>query len=240
VVAGVLVVVDEQGVRVPVLAPPRRGDVVRCPTLDLLGERQRPAAYVAEAVLGADPHVHVHALAAAGLRPADRPELVEDLVGHVRDPAHGGEVAERAGVEVDPPLVRLLGVGPPAVPRVELDGGHLHRPDDAAQLGHAELVGVPVVARKVHPHRLQPRGSAVRHPLLVDLLAGDSLGEPVHHARPLEERAHDAVPDGQVVLDQVQLGLPAGREVLPVRVRHPHDPVVHLDLDRRAGLRHDG
>jgi hypothetical protein len=64
--------------------------------------------------------------------------------------------------------------GPPGVPRVELHGRHLHRPHDVGQFGHAQFVGVPAIAREMHPHRLQLRRRAVRNPLLVHLLAGDS------------------------------------------------------------------
>ena len=116
------------------------------------------------------------------------------------------------------------------VPWVELHGGHLHRPHDAGQFGHAQFVGMPAIAREVHPHRLQPRRRAVRNPLLVHLLARDSGWEPVHHAGSLAQRAHDAIADRQVVADQVELGLAAGREVHPVRIRDPHRPVPDLKL----------
>ena len=168
-----------------------------------------PAAYVLEAVLGVDPHVDVHPLAAGGLGEADRAELVEHLVDDVRDPLHGGVVALVARVEVDPPLVGLLGVGAPAVPRVELDRRHLHRPDHRAELGHAQLVGGPAPAREVQLHGLDPVRRAGRQPLLVHLLVGQPLREPVQHARPLAQRVDDAGPDGEVVLDQVELGRPA-------------------------------
>ena len=96
-----------------------------------------------------------------------------------------------------------------------------------------------VAGEKVHqkrvPHRLQPRRRAVRDPLLVHLLPGDPGREPVHHARPLPQRAHDAIPDRQVVLGQVQLGLPASREVHPVRIGDPHRPVPDLNLHPICG-----
>ena len=113
---------------------------------------------------------------------------------------------------------------------MELHGGHLHRPHHAGQFGHAQLVGVPAVAGEVHPHRLQPRRRTVRNPLLVDLLPGNPGREPVHHARPLTQRPHDAVADRQVIADQVQLGLSASREVHPARIGDPHRPVPDLEL----------
>ncbi|GEM_PF-6928332 len=118
---------------------------------------------------------------------------------------------------------------------MEFHGRHLHRPHHAGQFGDAQFVGVPAVAGEVHPHRLQPRRRAVRNPLLVYLLPGDPGGEPVHHARPLTQRAHDAIADRQVIADQVELGLATGREVHPARVGDPHRPVPDLKLHLICG-----
>ena len=68
-------------------------------------------------------------------------------------------------------------------------------------------------------------------PLLVHLVAGHAGGEAVQHARPLVEGADDAVADAEVVVDEVELGLAARREVDPVGVGHPHHLVVDLELD---------
>ena len=114
---------------------------------------------------------------------------------------------------------------------MELDRRHLHRPDHVGRMGHAELVGVAVVAREVHAYGLDPRRGAVRQPLLVDLLAVDAVGEAVQHARPVVERVDDPVGHAQVVVGQVELGLAAGREVDPVRVADLDDPVADLELD---------
>ena len=158
--------------------------------LDLAGEGQRGPAHVGEPERRLDADVDVHALAARRLRPADRAELVEHLVHDVGDPPHRGRAGTSGiGIEVDAPLVGLLDVGPPGVPRVELDRRHLHRPDHVGQLGHAQLVGVQAVAGEVDPHRLQPRRRAGRHPLLVDLLAA--------HARSGSGAACTAAPAGR-------------------------------------------
>ena len=162
VVARVLVVVDEHRLGVAVLAPPGRRDVVGDAALHLPRERQRRPAHVAEPVVGADPHVDVQPVAPTRLRPPHGAQLVEHLVGDVRGPPHAGEGGVRHRVEVDAPLVGLLGVGPAAVPRVELDGAHLHRPGDVGQPGDAQLVGVQAVAGEVQPHRLDPRRRTAR------------------------------------------------------------------------------
>jgi hypothetical protein len=185
-------------------------------------------------VLGLDPDVDVDALAARGLRVADGTEIVEDLV---YDVGHAADAVERAighRVQVDPPLVRLLGVGAAAVPRVELDRRHLHGPRHMRDFGDAQFVGGPVVPREVHPYGLHPRRRSVRQPLLVHLLAGDALGEPMHHAWPLPQCAHDPVPDGQVVVDQIELRLSPRREVDPIRIRDPHGALADLQLHRRS------
>ena len=141
-------------------------------------------------------------------------------------------------VEVDPPLVRLLDVGPARVPRVELDRRHLHRPDDAAELGHAQLVGVPVVPREGDAHRLHPVGRAPRDPLLVDLLAVDAAREAVQHARPLAQRADDPVADAHVVAGEIELRLAARGEVDPVGTRDADRPALDLEFNGIVTLRH--
>jgi hypothetical protein len=50
----------------------------------------------------------------------------------------------------------------------------------------------------------------------VHLLAATARREPVQHAGPLDERVDDAGPDREVVLDEVELGRAALREVDPV------------------------
>jgi hypothetical protein len=92
---------------------------------------------------------------------------------------------------------------------MELDRRHLHRPDHVRRMIDAELVGVPVEARKVHPHGLDPRWCAVGQPLLMHLLSIDAIGETVQHAGPVVESVDDAVGDRKVVLSKIKLGLPA-------------------------------
>ena len=153
-------------------------------------------------------------------------------MGDVSDPPYGSEVAALHRVEVDPPLVGLLGVRPSRVPGMELDGRHLHRPDHAGQLGDAQLVGVSVVAREVDTHRLDPRRRSAGQPLLVNLLAADAGGEAVQHARSLPQRSDDPVADAQVVARQVELGVSDGREVDPVGVGDANRAVSDLELRR--------
>ena len=139
------------------------------------------------------------------LRPTDSAELVEHLVGDVSHASHRRERAIGHRVEIDPPLVRFLGVGPSRVPRMELHRRHLYRPDHFGQLGDAQLVGVLAVTRKVQAYGAEPRWRAGRHTLLVNLLAGDAGREAVQHARTLAKCVDDARTDAEVVVDEVEL-----------------------------------
>jgi hypothetical protein len=118
---------------------------------------------------------------------------------------------------------------------VKLDRRHLHRPDHAGELGDAQLVGV-ATGRKLDADGVDPGRSALREPLLVDLLALDASREAVQHAGPFPQRAHDPVADADVVAGQVELGLAAGGEVHPVGAGDPHSPLAHLEINRRCAV----
>ena len=85
--------------------------MVRGAALDLAGEGMRSAADVGKAPPRLDPDVDVQAIATRGLGPAGHSEFAEYLVHDVSDPAHGGELAARHGVQVYAPFVGPLGVG---------------------------------------------------------------------------------------------------------------------------------
>ncbi len=137
VVAGVLVVVDEDRAGLAVLAPPRRVTSIRRPALDLARERPRRPAHVGEAVVGDDAHVDVQALAAGGLGVADRAELVEHLAHDAARRAARGEPDAGIGSRSMRHSSGRLDVVGAGVPGVELDGRHLHRPDHVGSVGDA-------------------------------------------------------------------------------------------------------
>ena len=123
-------------------------------------------------VLGRDPDVDVQALAARRSSASRRRRARRAPRGRRGRP---GGPSSKPHSGIGSRSMRhssgRLGVGPAAVPRVELDRRHLHRPDHLGQLGHAQLVGVQAVAREVQPHGLDPGRRAGRQPLLVHLLA---------------------------------------------------------------------
>ena len=70
----------------------------------------------------------------------------------------------------------------------------------------------------------------------MDLLAVDPAREPVQHARPLSQRADDAVADGNVVAREIKLRLAALGEVHPVGIGDPHRLSVEHQLNCRGVL----
>ena len=106
--------------------------------------------------------------------------------------------------------------------------------DDLRELGHAELVGVPA-GRERDARRLDPLGPLLGHALLVDLLALDPVGEAAQLRRPLAQRTHDPLADGEVVVDEVALRVPRLGEQHLVGVRDLDEPLPDLDLDERRG-----
>jgi hypothetical protein len=117
---------------------------------------------------------------------------------------------------------------------MEVDDREVGRPGNVRELRDAELVRVPA-RRERHPGNFDPVRPLLGHALLVDLLALDAVREAAELRRPLVERAHDPLPDRQVVVDEIPLCLAARRKQHLVRVRHLDDPLPHFELDERRG-----
>ena len=149
-----------------------------------------------------------------------------------RDLLRLGEAGARLGVDVDAELVRVLDVAPPRRPGMEVDRREIGGPRDLRELGDAELVGG--AARGEGDGRgLDPVGPVLRHALLVDRLALGAVRVPLQLRRPLVEHPHDALADGEVVLDEVELRLAARAEEDLVRIRHLDGALPDLELDER-------
>ena len=205
-------------------------DELRRAALDLAREREGAAPYLAEAPLRLDPAGDVDAAVARRLRPADEAELVERLPHHCRDLLRLGEAGARLRVDVDAELVRVLDVAAPRRPGVEVDRREIGGPRDLRELGDAELVGG--AARGEGDGRgLDPVGPVLRHALLVDRLALGAVRVPLQLRRALVEHPHDALADGEVVLDEVELRLAARAEEDLVRIRHLDGARPDLELD---------
>ena len=184
----------------------------------------RPA-HLAEAPARLDPHVDVQPVAARGLRPADRAELVEHLVGDVRHAADRVEARTPAS-----------GRGRSATRRASRRrrGGSSR---DGTRPSTSARPRSRCPARSRTARRRSGRSAGSRPPpsrpsparpcgsrFWCTFSPSTPVREAVQHARPLAQRADDPVADAHVVLGEVELGLAAGREVDAVRARDPHGP----------------
>jgi hypothetical protein len=177
----------------------------------------------------------VDAATARCLRPAGHAEVVQHLVHDARRLDHLAELEAGLWIEIDTQLVRAVGVRASDRPRVEDDGTHLRGPRDVGQVRGAQLVGGPA-ARERDPGGLDPRRHpARRHPFLVEGLPVDAVREALQGGRPVPQRAHDPVTDGQIVREDVLLGIAALREHHLVGAGQAHRVAGDLDLDGVAG-----
>ena len=232
-VLGVLVVVHEHAVPL-FLPPPGRGDL-RGPPLDLPGHRHRRGPDLVERPARLDPGVDVHAAGPGRLGPAGQPEVGQHLAGDQRDvedlrPLHPGH-----RVQVDPQLVRVVDVIGPDRVRVQVDAAQVGHPGQPGRVAQHDLVGGPP-GRERQLHGLHPVRPRRRRPLLEERLLIGPVDEPLERHRPSARAAQRALGHGQVVPDQVQLGVPGAREIDLLRVADRD--LAARDLDDLLGVRH--
>ena len=207
-----------------------------------LGERPAPL----------DADVYVDAAASRGLGKAGVAEIVQEHARLRGDPHRVREVGSRLGIEVQAQLVRMVYVVAANRPGMERDRAHLRTPTDDRHLGGADLVGVAarreLDARGLHVVRSPSRDALLEEGVAAALLprredeAGmHALRPPLERRRAPLERAHDAVPHGEVVLDDVELRDRVrplgGRKDDPVRAGDPQ--LAPAGVDDRC-VRHRG
>ena len=230
VVAGVLVVVDEQLGWVPVLAPPGSRHLARARGAPPPGRRRtRPGGRrrnpsAARSARRCAARCRPRS-SATRPRPARRvPRARRGRPGarsRIRSAASGpGRSATRRAARCRPAASSTDGTprwtsGPPT--------GHWPVRSRTARRRAGRSAGSS-------PAPSPATGAPRRDPLLVHLLPGHPGREAMHHAGPLAQRAHDAVTDRQVVAGQVELGLAAGREVDPAGIGDPDSPAPDLEF----------
>src|SRR5512147_2613179 len=109
------------------------------PPLQLPPERDRRVARLDELPLRFDPDIQVYAPAAGSLRVRRESGFFEQLSCV---PGRLDGLLERRtglGIEIDPQLVRLVGVRAANRPRVKHDRTHLRGPCDVFRAGRAQL-----------------------------------------------------------------------------------------------------
>ena len=182
--------------------------------------------------------------AAAGLRESHQTGIIQHGAQLVCGACGVGKIGPRLRIEVNAQLVDLLGVRLGHRPGVVAECAEIRHPGDRRQFGRAHLIRGSA-RREGDRHGLDPVGHALgRRPLLIERLtmmvaSGAELDvRPVaarptlHGDRSVLERGEDAVPHGNHVGHDVELGQPDLREIDLVGAGHPYGAVTHLELDR--------
>ena len=229
-VLGVLVEVDEDALPL-LLPPPARGQLGR-PVLHLARHRLGGQPHVAVGPVRLDPGVDVEAARAGGLRPRGEPVVLQHLLGHQGDLDDLPPVDAGHRVEVDAQLVGVVEVLGQHRMRVEVDAAEVDHPGQRGGVADHHLLG-RAARGVVQLRHLDPVGPARRCPLLEERLLVDALHEALEDHRPAGDPAQRAVRHREVVVDQVELGVPARREDHLVRVGDRH--LTPGDLQHRRG-----
>jgi hypothetical protein len=180
---------------------------------------------------------HLHAGRPRRLGVAAQAEAVQD---HLDQLGHGADVP--IGVRLERVQVEEGVVGPvqgagPRVQRVHLDAAQVDHVQQAGPvLGEHELDD-PGVLLGGHGRGRQPLGGVGRHLLLVERLAGQAVGHPLHGQRPVVQVGEDQVGDVPVVGQEVALGDALARPVDLVQVGQAQLTAVGLQPPGVAGPR---
>ena len=232
-VGRVLVEVDEHPLA-PLLLPPGVGDEVGAAAGQLPGQGHGRGPHLVGVPAGQQPDVDVQAAAAGGLGEAPQPELVEGgphLAGRLPDLV---EDDAGLGVEVDAQLVGVIGVRGPAGPDVEAQAPGVGGPHHMGDVGGHHGVGGGAVGG-AHHLGAQPVGGALGHPLLEKRRPLGPVGVALQQGGAVAHGPHEGLGHGQVVADQIELGLaPLGEEHL-VGVGDPHLAPGQLEDHRLSG-----
>ena len=153
--------------------------------------------------------------------------LVEQLLGCCGRLLGHRVGGSRARIEVDAQLVAVLQVGRTHGPRVEAEAAQVDSPHQVGEIGNHEGPRLRAVGG-LHDGRVQPLRCPVGDSLLEEVRAAGAVGEPLQQHRTIAHLAHDGCLHGEVVVDQIELGVAAGGE---------EDLVGTGDGDRAPGRR---
>ena len=146
-----------------------------------------------------------------------RPDRLERLAGDQRHLADLRPADARDRVEVDPQLVGVVEVVGADRVRVEVDAAEVHDPGEPGRVVDHDLVGRPPRRERQLDGPIQA-GRLSGRPLLEEELPRGAVDEALERHRPAAGAAQRAVRDGEVVADEVELGVAGLREVDLVRV----------------------
>ena len=119
---------------------------------------------------------------------------------------------------------------------VEVDAAEVDDPGQGRGVVDHDLVGGPP-GRERQLGGADPVGRVVGRALLEERLLRDAVDEALERHRPAADAGQRAVGDGEVVLDEVELGVAGVWEVDLLRVRDRD--LATVDLEDLLGRRHD-
>ena len=119
--------------------------------------------------------------------------------------------------------------------RIEVDAAEVDDPDQGGRLVDHDLVG-GAPGRERQLGGPDPVGRVVRRPLLEERLLGDAIDEPLEGHRPATDAGQRPFGDGQVEVDDIELGEARVGEVDLLRVRDRD--LAAADLEGLLGRRH--
>ena len=123
-------------------------------------------------------------------------------------------------------------------PHVEAEAAEVHRPHDVREILDHERVRRRAVGR-ADDRRREPLGRVVGDALLEERLSFGAVRVALHEHRASAHRAHHRLGDGEVVVDEVELGLVALGEQDLARAGDADGVPVDVELDRVAVARHE-
>ena len=164
-----------------------------------------------------------------------QPQLVEQ---HLDVPSHREHVLVRVRlerVEVEEQVVRMRDVAAACVQRVELDAAQVGDVEQSGGVVDREVVDLALLRIVALDHASSEPVRRVRgRRLLVEGLAVDAVGHPLHRERMVGQVRHDQLADVEVVVQQVALGVAlVGPEDLR-EVGQAKLATVHLEPPRIA------
>ncbi len=181
------------------------------------------------------PNVYVDAAIAGRLGKTRNPELIEQRVNLAGRFLHHREHDPRAGVEVDPELVGMLGVRGLRRPDMKAEAPEVHRPQDVSEVGGDQGTRRGPVGRADY-RGLEPVGTGVRDALLEERRPGRPVGKTLEQHRAPTHGTDQRLLNRLVVVDEIKLGLAplgevdlarAGDRDVPACGRNQDDVITH-------------
>ena len=166
-----------------------------------------------------------------------RPKSASVACDDERDPAHVVPRHSRNRIEIDAQLVGMVEVLGAHRMRMQLEAGEIRHPRQRRRVARHDFFS-RAAGRKAQRHDLDPRRPRLRCALLKEEVAVGAVGVADEHVGPSAGAAQRAVGDGEVVVDEIELGDAGLGEQDLARIRDRHF-LSRDDEPFRSLLAHD-